>query len=123
MQEQPYTTVELELAAFLKARGHRLLRAIPQGRLVTVAFDRSAHADLDNYLAGAEISVLELFQAHRRLRALIKQIKQTTSPLQTHPARQRRTTRTPSRYSPAVLFRNRGWSGMVGTGVSIPPAK
>jgi hypothetical protein len=79
MQEQPYVTDELELAAFLKARGHRLLRAVPQGRLVTFSFDQSAYADLDNYFAGAEISVLELFQAHRHLRALIKQIKQTTS--------------------------------------------
>jgi hypothetical protein len=75
---QPYTTDELELAAFLKARGHRLVGATPTGSLVTFAFDPSAQADLAEYFAGAEISARELFQAHRHLRVLIKQIKQQT---------------------------------------------
>ena len=71
-----YLTDELELAAFLKARGYRLFGAEPYGRLVTFAFDPSACADVDNYFAGAEISARELFEAHRHLRTLIKQVKQ-----------------------------------------------
>jgi hypothetical protein len=76
MRSSGYLTDELELAAFLKARGYRLLGAEPYGRLVTFAFDPSACADVDNYFAGAEISARELFEAHRHLRTLIKQIKQ-----------------------------------------------
>ena len=75
----PYQTTELELAAFLKARGHRLLDAEPQGRLVCFGFDDSASADVQQYFSGAEVSARELFEAHRHLRALIQQLKQHTS--------------------------------------------
>jgi hypothetical protein len=34
----PYRTTELELAAFLKARGHRLLSAKQNGKMVTFEF-------------------------------------------------------------------------------------
>ena len=78
MQPQLYTTDELELAAYLKARGHRLIDAAATGTLVTFSFAPSAQADLAEYFAGAEISARELFQAHRHLRALIEQIKQTS---------------------------------------------
>jgi predicted O-methyltransferase YrrM len=71
-----YQTTELELAAFLKARGHRLLEASPQGRLVSFAFVEEAAGDAQQYFAGAEISARELFEAHRHLRALIQQLKQ-----------------------------------------------
>lgn len=79
MHEQPYTTDELELAAFLKATGHRLLGVKPTGRLVSFSFEASAGADVEKYFSGAEISGRELFEAHRHLRTLIKQIKQHTS--------------------------------------------
>jgi hypothetical protein len=72
----PYQTTELEVAAFLKARGHRLLDAQPQGRLVTFGFEDSACEDVQAYFSGAEVSARELFEAHRHLRALIQQLKQ-----------------------------------------------
>jgi hypothetical protein len=71
-----YQTTELELAAFLKARGHRLVEARPQGRLVSFAFVEEAAGDVERYFAGAELSARELFEAHRHLRALIMQLKQ-----------------------------------------------
>ena len=72
----PYRTAELELAAYLKARGHDLMEVIPQGRVVTFAFDGTAAPDTDAYFAGAEISARDLFEAHRGLRALIQQVKE-----------------------------------------------
>ncbi len=74
-----YQTSELELAAFLKARGHRLMDARPQGRLVQFAFPEAAAMDADRYFSGAEIAASELFEAHRHLRALIQQLKQHTN--------------------------------------------
>jgi hypothetical protein len=79
MQQQPYSTDELELAAFLKATGHRLLSLKPKGRLVSFSFDASASSDVEKYFSGAESSGRDLFEAHRHLRTLIKQIKQHTS--------------------------------------------
>jgi len=71
-----YRTNELELAAFLKARGHKLIGTQPDGRLIRFAFPESASADADGYFAGMEVSARDLFEAHRHLRALIQQIKQ-----------------------------------------------
>ena len=75
----PYQTTELEVAAFLKARGHKLLNAVPAGRLVTFSFDGRAGPDVDSYIAGAEVPARELFEAHRSLRALIQQVKESQS--------------------------------------------
>jgi len=71
-----YRTNELELAAFLKARGHKLMGTQPDGRLVLFAFPESAASDADRYFAGTEVPAMELFEAHRHLRALIQQVKQ-----------------------------------------------
>jgi hypothetical protein len=71
-----YQTNELEVAAFLKARGHKLLEAKPQGRLVTFGFEAGAAAEVEAYFAGAEIAAQRLFEAHRSLRALIQQVKE-----------------------------------------------
>lgn len=71
-----YRTTELELGAFLKARGHALLEAIPQGRIVTFVFDGTAAPDADAYFGGEPISARNLFEAHRGLRALIQQVKE-----------------------------------------------
>ena len=71
-----YQTTELEVAAFLKARGHRLLDARPQGSLVRFGFADSAGEDVQEYFSGAAVSARELFEAHRHLRALIQQLKQ-----------------------------------------------
>lgn len=74
-----YKTSELELASFLKARGHKLIGAQPQGRIVEFAFDGDAASDLDEYVAGAAVPARELFEAHRSLRALIQQVKEHQS--------------------------------------------
>jgi predicted O-methyltransferase YrrM len=75
----PYRTTELELAAFLKARGHRLLSAKQNGKMVTFEFIPDAAKDADNYFSGAESSARELFEAHRSLRALIQQVREHSS--------------------------------------------
>ena len=74
-----YKTTELELASFLKARGHRLTAAKMDGRFVSFEFDPSASLDADNYFTGAETSARELFEAHRSLRALIQQVREHSS--------------------------------------------
>jgi predicted O-methyltransferase YrrM len=79
MNTQPYRTSELELAAFLKARGHRLLSAKQNGKMVTFEFTPEAADDADNYFSGAESSARELFEAHRSLRALIQQVREHAS--------------------------------------------
>lgn len=71
-----YRTNELEVAAYLKAKGHRLIEAIPQGRLVTFTFGEAAANDATAYFAGAQMPARELFEAHRCLRALIQQVKE-----------------------------------------------
>lgn len=71
-----YRTTELEVAAFLKARGHRLLNAQAAGRVVAFSFEDGAGEDVDQYIAGAEVPARELFEAHRSLRALIQQVKE-----------------------------------------------
>jgi hypothetical protein len=71
-----YPTTELEVAAYLKARGHQVQEAIPQGRIVTFLFDDSVVPDVDAYFGGAHVSARDLFEAHRCLRALIQQVKE-----------------------------------------------
>ena len=73
-----YSTTELEVASFLKARGHRLLDAKPHGHMVTFSFEESAATDLDSYFSGIAVSARELFEAHRCLRGLIRQLKEQT---------------------------------------------
>lgn len=69
-----YRTLELELASYLKAQGHKLLGAEANGKLVEFQFDASAESAVEHYFAGASLSARELFAAHRTLRALITQI-------------------------------------------------
>ena len=78
-QELPYRTAELELASFLKARGHKLLSARMAGRFVTFEFTSTAAEDVDSYFGGVEISAREIFDAHRSLRSLIQQVKEHSS--------------------------------------------
>jgi hypothetical protein len=79
MTQSTYKTTELEIAAFLKARGHRLTSANLDGRFVTFEFASTAAADVPTYFVGAETPARELFEAHRSLRALILQIKEHSS--------------------------------------------
>src|SRR5579871_592371 len=71
-----YKTTELELASFLKARGHSLLRAQLKNRLVEFTFPAQAENAVEDYFAGVKLSARELFEAHRSLRALIQQVRE-----------------------------------------------
>jgi hypothetical protein len=75
----PYKTSELEIASFLKARGHRLTGAKLEGRFVSFEFESSAANDVSGYFSGAQTPARELFEAHRSLRALIQQVKEHSS--------------------------------------------
>ena len=79
MSNPQYNTTELEVASFLKARGHTLLRAQLRGRLVEFSFPASAESAVEDYFAGAQLSARELFEAHRSLRALIQQVREHQS--------------------------------------------
>ena len=54
MPNTQYKTTELELASFLKAQGHRLLRAQLKNRLVEFYFPASAESAVEDYFAGAD---------------------------------------------------------------------
>ena len=71
-----YRTTELELASFLKARGHRLVSAKMDGRVVSFEFNGDAASDVETYFSGAEVPARDLFEAHRSLRALIQQVRE-----------------------------------------------
>ncbi len=71
-----YRTSELELASFLKARGHRLVSTKFDGRVVSFEFTGDAAQDVESYFAGVEVPARDLFEAHRSLRALIQQVRE-----------------------------------------------
>lgn len=71
----PYATTELDIASYLVASGHRMLDAQPQSALVEFIFDPSVAADVESYFAGASLPVRDVFQAHRYLRTVVKQVK------------------------------------------------
>ena len=83
MSNTEYKTNELELASFLRARGHALLRAELKNRLVEFTFPAQAESAIEDYFAGAKLSARELFQAHRSLRALIQQVREHQSQIGT----------------------------------------
>jgi len=71
-----FHTENLELAAFLLARGHRLVGAISNGRLVSFEFVRSAVPDVANFFSGAvPLPPITLFEHHRTLRSLITTVR------------------------------------------------
>lgn len=71
-----FHTENLELAAYLLARGHRLVGAIPQSRLVVFEFAASAHADVANFFSGTiSLPPITLFEHHRTLRSLIATVR------------------------------------------------
>ena len=74
-----YRTTELEIAAFLKAKGFQVLEVKPEHRLVTFGFAEAASAEAEAYFVGAALPARELFEAHRHLRTVIQQIKEHRS--------------------------------------------
>lgn len=83
MSNTEYKTTELELASFLKAQGHKLLRAQLKNRLVEFSFPALAESAVEDYFAGAQLAARELFEAHRSLRALIQQVREHQSQIGT----------------------------------------
>ena len=73
--ENGYKTTELEVAAYLKSRGHKVIDARLDGRFVTFTFDEDAAREVTQYFCGALVCAQSLFESHRALRALIKQVK------------------------------------------------
>jgi hypothetical protein len=79
---KPYTTSELDVAAYLVAAGHQLRDTRPAGVIVEFVFDNTNNAiteAMESYFAGAALPVAEVFRAHRHLRSLIRQCKQNTT--------------------------------------------
>lgn len=74
--ETKYKTSELEIASFLKARGHRLISSRQDGKVVIFDFNGDAASDVELYFSGVEVSARDLFEAHRSLRALIQQVRE-----------------------------------------------
>lgn len=74
-----YRTSELEIASFLKARGHKLTAAKMDGRFVSFEFEPAAASDVAAYFTGAETPARDLFEAHRSLRAMIQQVREHSS--------------------------------------------
>ena len=71
-----FRTQNLELAAYLMARRHRLVGAIPSGRLVVFEFEPSAVADVSNFFSGSiPLPPITLFEHHRTLRSLIATVR------------------------------------------------
>jgi hypothetical protein len=92
-----YRTDNLELSAYLLARGHRLIGADPSGSLVTFVFESRAAEDVANFFAGttpagagaAPIPPIKLFEHHRTLRSMISTIRNTGATANVSPRRRR----------------------------------
>jgi len=73
-----FRTENLELASFLMARKHRLIGAIPSGRLIVFEFELSAESDVANFFSGSTpLPPITLFEQHRTLRSLIATMRNT----------------------------------------------
>lgn len=71
---RPTRTTDIELAAYLRAKGHKLESSDQvNGRLIEFVFPPEAAHDIDEFLQGDEVSALDLFAALRTLRDLIAQ--------------------------------------------------
>ena len=73
-----YLTDNLELAAYLLSRGHRLIGAAPRGnRIVTFTFDGAAAVaeDVSRFFAGDAVPATRLFEHYRTLRAMIVSVR------------------------------------------------
>src|SRR5713226_6651278 len=68
---QPFITTDLDLAAYLKTIGRKLIGTQPQGRFVAFHFEPSARADAQKYLTGATASAQTVLANYRELRTII----------------------------------------------------
>ena len=83
-EDDTYRTDNLELAAYLLARGHRLIGADQTGQLVAFVFEPGAAEDVANFFSGttpigaAPIPPVKLFEHHRTLRSMIATMRGTS---------------------------------------------
>jgi hypothetical protein len=68
---QPFITTDLDLAAYLKTIGRKLVGTQPQGRFVAFHFEPSAKAEAEMYLTGATAPASAVLANYRELRTLI----------------------------------------------------
>lgn len=68
-----FSTNELEIASYLSALGHRLLRTSTEGRMLRFHFPEVAAADARGYFDGASCPARDLLAAMRNLRILVQQ--------------------------------------------------
>jgi hypothetical protein len=85
---QPFITTDLDLAAYLKTIGRKLIGTQPQGRFVAFHFEPSAAVDAEMYLTGASAPAQTVLANYRELRTLI-----------TKTERQKNYARTSNSYS------------------------
>ena len=67
----PFITTDLDLAAYLKTIGRRLIGTQAQGRFVAFHFEPSASADAEKYLTGATAPASTVLANYRELRTVI----------------------------------------------------
>jgi hypothetical protein len=67
----PFITTDLDLAAYLKTIGCKLIGTQPQGRFVAFHFEPSAATNAQKYLTGATAPAQTVLANYRELRTLI----------------------------------------------------
>jgi hypothetical protein len=70
MSKPPFSTTDLDLAAYLKTI-RNLIGTQRQGRFVAFLFEPSASADAEMYLTGASAPAQSVLANYRELRTLI----------------------------------------------------
>lgn len=66
-----FITTDLDLAAYLKTVGQRLVGTQRQGRFIAFMFESSAQADAERYQTGASAPARGVLANYRELRTLI----------------------------------------------------
>jgi hypothetical protein len=67
----PFITTDLDLAAYLKTIGRKLIGTQRQGRFVAFHFEPSAATDAQMYLTGATAPAQAVLTNYRELRTII----------------------------------------------------
>lgn len=66
-----FTTTDIDLAAYLKTIGRKLIGTQPQGRFVAFSFEPQAKTDAEKYLTGATAPAQTVLANYRELRTII----------------------------------------------------
>jgi hypothetical protein len=71
MSPSPFSTTDLDLAAYLKTIRRNFIGTQRQGRFVAFLFEPSASVDAEMYLTGASAPAQAVLANYRELRTLI----------------------------------------------------